>query len=146
MLLYSRTFFKNTIRVHFSLSDVNECDSRPCEYRCENIFGSYQCACPTGMFLSTDGRTCTGRIIIFFTVHFCIVYITMIQYAALMKDFVSIIVLQMQWVQWKASISTTGNTVKLQHDKVFWKKTKIDFGVPIKNVHIFPREIATRWY
>ncbi|XP_053409011.1 neurogenic locus notch homolog protein 1-like [Mercenaria mercenaria] len=39
--------------------DVNECESWPCEYGCENTFGTYQCTCPVGMLLGTDGQTCS---------------------------------------------------------------------------------------
>ncbi|XP_071097257.1 epidermal growth factor-like protein 7 isoform X1 [Haliotis cracherodii] len=40
-------------------SDVDECQSKPCEQRCVNSDGSYHCECHHGYHLSGDGRTCT---------------------------------------------------------------------------------------
>ncbi len=42
--------------------DIDEClvDNGGCSDVCENIAGSYQCACPTGYALR-DATTCTGR-------------------------------------------------------------------------------------
>ena len=39
----------------FYLSDINECDSDPCQNNghCNNMPGSYQCACPSG-YLGTN--------------------------------------------------------------------------------------------
>ncbi|XP_072170845.1 uncharacterized protein [Diadema setosum] len=39
--------------------DINECSrpSSPCEYRCRNTFGGYQCLCPSGSAL-VGGRRC----------------------------------------------------------------------------------------
>ena len=39
----------------FYLSDINECDSDPCQNNghCNNLRGSYQCACPSG-YLGTN--------------------------------------------------------------------------------------------
>ena len=39
----------------FYLSDINECDSDPCQNNghCNNLPGSYQCACPSG-YLGTN--------------------------------------------------------------------------------------------
>lgn len=43
-------------------SDVNECEDRqkPCEFVCQNIPGSYKCACPRGYVLNMDGKSCRG--------------------------------------------------------------------------------------
>ena len=42
-------------------SDVNECDSNPCEQQCENSPGSYRCLCNKGYTFNTDTGTCEGK-------------------------------------------------------------------------------------
>jgi len=44
------------------ISDVNECivDNGGCEHECCNSFGSFQCKCPLGFKLASDGRHCAG--------------------------------------------------------------------------------------
>ena len=47
--------------------DVDECtdpeyaDVIPCTLGCKNTVGSYECTCPDGYNLATDGYTCTGK-------------------------------------------------------------------------------------
>ena len=47
--------------------DVDECtdpeyaDVIPCTLGCKNTVGSYECTCPDGYNLATDGYTCTGQ-------------------------------------------------------------------------------------
>ena len=41
-------------------SDVNECDSSPCDQTCNNTIGSYICSCGAG-FMS-QGDKCMGEI------------------------------------------------------------------------------------
>ncbi|XP_056628956.1 hemicentin-1 isoform X2 [Triplophysa dalaica] len=39
--------------------DIDECVFRkPCQHECRNTIGSYQCMCPPGYQLSSNGRTC----------------------------------------------------------------------------------------
>lgn len=39
--------------------DIDECAFRkPCQHECRNTIGSYQCICPTGYQISSNGRTC----------------------------------------------------------------------------------------
>ena len=42
-------------------SDVNECDSNPCEQQCENSPGSYRCLCNNGYTFNKDTGTCEGK-------------------------------------------------------------------------------------
>jgi len=42
--------------------DINECqiDNGGCAQACDNTNGSYQCSCPEGYELTSDGHNCTG--------------------------------------------------------------------------------------
>lgn len=46
-----------------SVPDINECAQNPllCAFRCVNVFGSYECKCPTGYVLRDDKRMCKGE-------------------------------------------------------------------------------------
>lgn len=48
-----------------SCVDINECEftTHNCEQLCINTEGSFHCSCISGHSLSSDGRTCSGRII-----------------------------------------------------------------------------------
>lgn len=39
-------------------TDINECESEPCDHKCENLFGSYRCWCDEGFKLHHDKYTC----------------------------------------------------------------------------------------
>ena len=45
--------------------DVDECatENGQCEAACENTIGTYICACPIGLRLRNDGRTCAGELV-----------------------------------------------------------------------------------
>lgn len=47
------------ISLSFS-TDINECDedNGGCEHKCQNIPGSYKCACSSGFQLRADNHTC----------------------------------------------------------------------------------------
>lgn len=46
----------------FLSSDIDECDTgHNCERVCENLIGSYKCACPPGFELNADNTTCRGN-------------------------------------------------------------------------------------
>jgi hypothetical protein len=49
-------------RIFFSL-DLDECASgaAQCQYRCENTYGGYNCLCPAGEMLHSDGRSCISK-------------------------------------------------------------------------------------
>lgn len=53
----------NNNGVACSLSDKDECASgeHRCQHECINTIGSYECACPKGMYLNEDGRTCSSE-------------------------------------------------------------------------------------
>ncbi|GFN88416.1 fibroblast growth factor receptor 1 [Plakobranchus ocellatus] len=40
--------------------DIDECSitPAPCDFRCTNMIGSYQCSCPDNFLLAPDGRSC----------------------------------------------------------------------------------------
>lgn len=50
---------------NFSLADIDECAQGAgilCTFRCLNVPGSYQCACPDqGYTMMANGRTCKGE-------------------------------------------------------------------------------------
>ena len=52
-------------------SDLNECSAVPrlCSHFCENFFGSFRCSCPMGYALSSDNKTCEGKV--FKSVYYC---------------------------------------------------------------------------
>lgn len=39
-------------------TDINECDTEPCEHKCENVYGGYRCLCDDGFTLHDDEYTC----------------------------------------------------------------------------------------
>lgn len=45
------------------LSDINECDSNPgCEQICNNLPGSFECACHPGLQIdTTNNKKCVGE-------------------------------------------------------------------------------------
>ena len=58
--------FKYYLCIFFSLSlvlDIDECfESNDCGLgQCVNTPGSYQCRCPAGYTLDTDGKTCNSK-------------------------------------------------------------------------------------
>ena len=43
------------------LLDVNECSQSPCgDLECVNLFGTYSCYCPLGMWRTMYNGTCEG--------------------------------------------------------------------------------------
>ena len=46
-----------------SYSDIDECliNGGPCEQRCTNIVGSFQCSCYGGYELESNGINCSGN-------------------------------------------------------------------------------------
>ena len=48
---------------HSLTTDIDECQIQNggCQHTCRNSQGSYQCDCPTGERLHTDGRTCIRK-------------------------------------------------------------------------------------
>ena len=46
---------------------MDECaaDTDGCQQICTNTIGSFLCGCNTGFTLSVDGRTCSGKSLIF---------------------------------------------------------------------------------
>ena len=41
--------------MHAHVLDVNECDESPCEQRCNNTEGSYECSCGDGYEITDEG-------------------------------------------------------------------------------------------
>ncbi|XP_074471951.1 thrombomodulin-like [Sebastes fasciatus] len=39
-------------------TDINECETKQCDHKCENSFGGYRCLCDKGFKLHGDGYTC----------------------------------------------------------------------------------------
>lgn len=37
-------------------ADIDECDSEPCDQKCENTYGSYKCSCEEGFVLKKNGK------------------------------------------------------------------------------------------
>lgn len=51
----------------FFHKDIDECAfKKPCQHECRNTIGSYQCTCPPGYQLLSNGRTCKGESFAFF--------------------------------------------------------------------------------
>ena len=48
---------------HLSAADVDECerDTDGCSHNCTNTIGSYDCSCPNGFLLHSDGLLCNGN-------------------------------------------------------------------------------------
>ena len=46
-----------------SVKDNNECavDNGGCDKNCTNTAGSFECSCPAGYNLLSDGKTCEGE-------------------------------------------------------------------------------------
>ncbi|XP_058469945.1 thrombomodulin-like [Solea solea] len=42
-------------------TDIDECESGPCDHKCENSFGSYRCSCKKGFQLHGEGRCVAAR-------------------------------------------------------------------------------------
>ena len=59
-----------TINYFFTFyTDINECETSsqyPCDQICENTAGSYKCKCKPGFMLDYDGKSCTGKITMWF--------------------------------------------------------------------------------
>lgn len=51
------------LKINFFADDIDECRYGYCQYSdlCENTPGSYQCSCPPGYFLSSNGENCFGE-------------------------------------------------------------------------------------
>ena len=44
------------------LVDIDECSENPsiCSYKCENIYGDYECICAPGQVRLADRKSCAG--------------------------------------------------------------------------------------
>ena len=42
-------------------TDIDECQSSPCNVTCVNTEGSFRCECPLGQRLADDGISCHGK-------------------------------------------------------------------------------------
>ena len=42
-------------------TDIDECSTSPCEYRCVNLPGAFRCTCPHGQSLQDDRQHCKGN-------------------------------------------------------------------------------------
>ena len=53
--------------INFKNIDVNECGTNNggCQQQCTNTVGSYSCSCYTGYTLNSNGKTCTGMLILY---------------------------------------------------------------------------------
>ena len=51
------------MHMHFSISDVNECDTNNggCKQTCTNLEGSFDCSCSEGYILADDDLNCVGK-------------------------------------------------------------------------------------
>lgn len=61
----SYEYFVAVIILDLSFSaDINECEeiNGRCEQTCNNTEGSFVCSCDEGFTLSTDGKTCVGKL------------------------------------------------------------------------------------
>ena len=51
-------------KLRYYAEDVDECDPewkhRFCSHGCRNFEGGYECSCPEGYFMSSDGNHCFG--------------------------------------------------------------------------------------
>lgn len=62
----NRILFNNaklTSILHACFTDIDECEinNGGCEHICKNQLGSFSCSCPTGLQLSSNGKTCVGE-------------------------------------------------------------------------------------
>lgn len=44
------------------LTDIDECLRTPCQQRCRNSIGSYQCSCRAGFHLHSNRHSCIGEL------------------------------------------------------------------------------------
>lgn len=51
----------NCVFYYCTFIDINECNSyHECEQICQNLPGTFECACEEGYFLQVDGKQCAG--------------------------------------------------------------------------------------
>ena len=50
----------------FQFSDIDECQSSNgfCTHKCVNTDGSYRCECRSGFYLDSNGRSCSGEMVL----------------------------------------------------------------------------------
>ena len=55
----------------YNIADVNECatNNGGCSHTCTNLRGSFQCSCPSGLFLQPNGRDCRGMYVLCIYIH-----------------------------------------------------------------------------
>ena len=59
-------------KLHYRAIDYDECHpewgAKLCSHGCLNFEGGYECTCPEGYFMSSDGKNCFGMYILNFSV------------------------------------------------------------------------------
>lgn len=59
LFYFIKIFFHSSLITN---SDFDECTNNVCQNgKCINTLGSFQCECPHGFHLGSDGRTCLGK-------------------------------------------------------------------------------------